>query len=58
MNEVKRPKKTLIYYYVIVLLILLLFNFLFIIPSALQTSIFNCISQHDISLPFSKTAKS
>ena len=28
MNEVKRPKKPLIYYYVIVLLVLLLFNFL------------------------------
>lgn len=28
MNEVKRPKKPLIYYYIIVLLILLLFNFL------------------------------
>lgn len=28
MNEVKKPKKPLIYYYVIVLLILLLFNFL------------------------------
>ena len=28
MNEVKRPKKPLIYYYTIVLLILLLFNFL------------------------------
>ena len=28
MNEVKRPKKPLIYYYSIVVLILLLFNFL------------------------------
>ena len=28
MNEVKRPKKPLIYYYVIVLMVLLLFNFL------------------------------
>ena len=28
MNEVKRPKKPLIYYYAIVILILLLFNFL------------------------------
>ena len=29
MQEVKKPRKPLIYYYVIVLLILLLFNFLF-----------------------------
>ena len=28
MNEVKKPKKPLIYYYAIVLLVLLLFNFL------------------------------
>lgn len=28
MNEVKRPRKPLIYYYIIVLLVLLLFNFL------------------------------
>ena len=28
MNEVKQPKKPLIYYYVIVLLVLMLFNFL------------------------------
>ena len=28
MNEVKRPRKPLIYYYTIVLLVLLLFNFL------------------------------
>lgn len=28
MQEVKKPRKPLIYYYVIVLLILLLFNFL------------------------------
>ena len=29
MQEVKKPKKTLIYYYVIVLAVLFLFNFLF-----------------------------
>ena len=29
MQEVKKPRKPLIYYYVIVMIILLLFNFLF-----------------------------
>ena len=35
MNEVKMPKKALIFYYVLVLLILLLFNFLAVVLSGL-----------------------
>ena len=38
MQEVKKPRKPLIYYYVIVLLILLLFNFLFMPWAAKQNN--------------------
>ena len=38
MNEVKTPKKPLIFYYVIVMLVLMLLNFL-VMPGMLQASI-------------------
>lgn len=38
MNEVKKPKKPLLYYYGIVLLIVMLFNFL-MLPQILQRQI-------------------
>ena len=38
MNEVKKPKKSLIYYYGIVILLLMLFN-LFVMPAISQRAI-------------------
>lgn len=37
MNEVKSPKKPLLYYYFVVMLLVMLFNFI-AMPVALQTS--------------------